>query len=196
MRYLSQAGRAPKCRRGTSGRNADAPAAAAVDQSSQPSTSAAAGSQAGMPTRPAAETVAVGLRRLLSLPVDHGAAANPVRAAPPGPLDRGTHLGCRARRTALDHGAAANPVRAAPPEPFYSLRACSKAASERALIKIVAPCTFKLSLRECPVAKDKPRYKQHAAIFTKSVVIFGLSRPRCERRQPPRLIQSGSRARN
>jgi hypothetical protein len=164
MRYLSQAGRAPKCRRGTSGRNADAPAAAAVDQSSQPSTSAAAGSQAGMPTRPAAETVAVGLRRLLSLPVDHGAAANPVRAAPP--------------------------------EPFYSLRACSKAASERALIKIVAPCTFKLSLRECPVAKDKPRYKQHAAIFTKSVVIFGLSRPRCERRQPPRLIQSGSRARN
>ena len=31
-----------------------------------------------------------------NLPVDHGAAANPVRAGPPEPLDRGSRLGCRA----------------------------------------------------------------------------------------------------
>jgi hypothetical protein len=59
---------------------------------------------------------------------------------------------------------------------------------------IIAQCTLTIGLRRCSAAQEHLRSQLMLAIFTKSAIVFDLSRPRCDRRQPPRLLQSGFRA--
>ena len=81
--------------------------------------------------------------------------------------------------------------------PRYELRQTSRllqSSFRPSPFDIMAPRAWKIGLRRCVTAHEQLRSEPNVPIITKSVIIFDLLRPRCEWRQPPRLLQSGFRA--